>query len=119
MSNEIERLEISLTEAQIKQVKSLSALGYAASVIAHMLDLRPDESKMFCYLARLPRSGISALIRRGIMESEMKAESKLLALAEDGDVDAFVEVQKVKKLNNYYRLIDSLDEDEFSFAVED
>ena len=119
MSNGIERIEIPLSEAQIKKIKSLSALGYTASVIARMLELQPEEAKMFCYLARLPRSGISTLIQTGILESNMRAETQLLSQAEGGDVDAFVELQKVKNRNHYFQIIDSLDEDEFSFARED
>ena len=57
---------------------------------------------------------LAALIRQGVIETAALPQISLHSAASKGDVDAFAELQKVQRRNQFDNLIDQMDDDELT-----
>ncbi len=110
-------MDLILTEQQESNIKTFAALGYSPTAIARRIGLNAEDVPLFIRVARMPSSKIYELIRQG--EGDTEIEEKLLDMARAGDTDAAEAIEKIQNRNRFFSVIDQMDEDEISFAVED
>lgn len=102
------------TEDQAEEIRRLAALGYPPAKMAAALKLDRAESLLFLHDAATPGTSVAALIRQGAIESEATPQISLHSAASKGDVDAFAELQKVIRRNQFTNLIAQMDDDELT-----
>ena len=102
------------TEDQAEDIRRLAALGSRPAQMAAALKLDRAESLMFQRDAATPGTSVAALIRQGVIETAALPQMSLHKVASSGDVDAFAELQKVQRRNQFTYLIDQMDDDELT-----
>lgn len=101
-------------EDQVDDIRRLAALGYPPARMAAALRLDRAESLLFQRDAATPGTTVAALIRQGKIETEAAPQISLHSAASKGDVDAFAELQKVQRRNQFTNLMDQMDDDELA-----
>ncbi len=108
-----------ISEQQAETVKSLAAMGYSPAAISRSLGLDPEEAALFVKVAKIPKSRISELIRKGAEDFRIEVQARLMNNAKDGDIDAITALEEIRNKNRMTNIIDAMDEDEFQFTIED
>lgn len=102
------------TEDQAEYIRQLAALGYSPAQMSAALKLDRVESLMFQRDAATPGTSVAALIRQGVIETAALPQMSLQSAASKGDVDAFAELQKALRRNQFTNLLDQMDDDELT-----
>lgn len=102
------------TEEQAEDIRRLAALGYTPVQMAAALRLYQIETLMFLRDADMPGTSVAALIRQGMIETSARPQISLHGAASSGDVDAFAELQKALRRNQFTNLLDQMDDDELT-----
>lgn len=100
------------TKEQCTEIQRLAALGHRAKDIAMYLGLDTAMRSWFVMQAAIADSGVSNLIKEGILVSRATPEIKLHEAAENGNLDAIKQLNDIRKWRNYVNCIEDIDDNE-------
>lgn len=96
---------------QKEDIQRMGALGYTPKEIAIYLGV---EVERFVVDAYTEGTTINGLIRQGILVSRANPELQLHKQAEEGNITAIEQLQKVNRRRTFEIIVDQIDEDELS-----
>lgn len=96
---------------QKEEIQRMAALGYSPKEIAIYLGVDIDS---FAKDAYIEGTTINALIRQGILVSRANPEMKLHEQAEEGNIVAIQQLEKVNRRRTFEIIVEQIDEDELS-----
>lgn len=96
---------------QKKDIQRLAALGYSPKEVAIYLGVDIDS---FVKDAYIEGTTINAIIRQGILVSRADPEMKLHEQAEEGNIVAIQQLEKVNRRRTFEIIVEQIDEDELS-----
>lgn len=96
---------------QKEDIQRMAALGYSPKEIAIYLGVDIDS---FIKDAYIDGTTINAIIRQGILVYRANPEIKLHELAEEGNIVAIQQLEKVNRRRTFEIIVEQIDEDELS-----
>lgn len=96
---------------QKDDIQRMAALGYSPKEIAIYLGVDIDS---FAKDAYIEGTTINTLIRQGILVSKANPEMKLHEQAEEGNIVAIQQLEKVNRRRTFEIIVEQIDEDELS-----
>lgn len=100
-----------LDTEQRKDIQRMAALGYSPKEIAIYLGIDIDS---FVKDAYIEGTTINGVIRQGILVSRANPEMKLHEQAEEGNIVAIQQLEKVNRRRIFEIIVEQIDEDELS-----
>lgn len=98
-----------LNEEQREDVQRMAALGYSPKEIAIYIGVDPEK---IVYDAYIEGTTINGLIRQGILVSRANPEIQLHKQAEEGNIIAIQQLEKVNRRRTFEIIVEQIDEDE-------
>lgn len=96
---------------QREDIQRMAALGYSPKEIAIYLGVDIDS---FVKDAYIENTTINGIIRQGILVSRSTPEIKLYEQAEEGNIVAIQQLEKVNRRRTFEIIVEQIDEDELN-----
>lgn len=100
-----------LDNEQREEIQRMAALGYRPKEIAVYIGL---NSEKFTVDAYTEGTTINGLIRQGILVSRVNPEIQLHKQAEEGNIIAIQQLEKVNRRRTFEIIVEQIDEDEYN-----
>ena len=100
-----------LTDEQREDIQRMAALGYSPKEIAIYIGI---DAAPFTADAYIEGTTINGLIRQGILVSKANPEIQLHKQAEEGNIIAIQQLEKVNRRRTFEIIVEQIDEDEYN-----
>lgn len=100
-----------LTDEQREDIQRMAALGYSPKEIAIYIGI---DAASFTADAYIEGTTINGLIRQGILVSKANPEIQLHKQAEEGNIIAIQQLEKVNRRRTFEIIVEQIDEEEYN-----